>query len=119
MIPDIATIAAGLSEALPPELLAQLSCLPEEPPADFTCVICEREATNRWNYSPRDFERPPVCKSCETVTGYAWTGQSRHRTKPTGGTHRDKHEALRIDALADAIAEAATRRQWENKHGRA
>lgn len=106
-------------DSLPPELLDQLSCLPEEPPVDFACAICLRDVSNRWNYSPRDFERAPVCRSCESITGYAWSGGARHRTKPTGGTHRDKHEALRIDALADAIGQEAYYQQWSNLHGRA
>lgn len=104
---------------LPPELLEQLSCLPEEAPADFTCVICRREATNRWHWRPREYERPPVCTSCETFTGYSWTGAARKRTSPTGGTFRDRREALRIGALADALAEEANRQTWENRHGRA
>jgi hypothetical protein len=100
--------------SLPAELLAQLSCLPEEPAADFQCAICERVASNRFNYSPRDYERPPICKSCESVSGYSWNGGARQRTKPKGGTFRDRREALRIDALADAIAHEACRQNWKN-----
>ncbi len=90
----------------------------EEPPADFTCVICERDASNKWNHSARHFERPPICKSCEEITGFSWNGGALHRTKPTGGTFRDKREALRIGALADAIASEANRQHWETKLGR-
>ena len=104
---------------LPPELLAQLSVLPEEPPEDFVCAICERDTTNRYNYSPRHFERPPICTSCENISGYAWTGAARARTKPTGGTARDRRQAIRIDALADALAQEANRQHWSTKHGRA
>jgi len=103
--------------ALPPELLAQLSSAPEDTPADFVCAICEQRATNRYNWSARDYERPPICKSCETVTGYSWTGAARMRTKPTGGTARDKRDALRIAALADAIGHLAARQKWEAHHG--
>lgn len=91
----------------------------EDQPADFVCAICEHPASNRFHWSPRDYERPPICKSCETVAGYNWTGAARHRTRPTGGTHRDKREALRIGALADALAQEATSMQWSAKHGRA
>lgn len=107
------------SRELPPELLAQLTCLPEEAPADFTCAICERIASNRYHWSPRDYERPPICMSCESLTGYAWNGTARHRTKPMGGSHRDRREALRIGALADAISQEAAQLQWRTKHDRA
>ena len=104
---------------LPAELLAQLSCLPEEAPSDFVCAICERGASNRFNYSPRDYERPPICKSCENVNGYSWTGSARFRTKPSGGSFRDRREAVRIDALADAIAHEANRMKWNKEHASA
>ena len=107
------------ARALPPEVLAQLSCIPEEAAADFTCAICQREVTNRWNYSPRDYERPPVCKSCETVSGYSWTGAVKFRTMPTGGSFRDRREALRIGALADALADEANRQKWSTRHAAA
>ena len=105
-------------DCLPPELLAQLVAIPEDPPEDFSCSICERVASNRWKHSPRDFERPPICKSCENVTGYSWNGGARHRTKPAGGSHRDRRNAIRIDALADAIAHEATRQKWSPRYGR-
>lgn len=112
--------AASIPSAdLPPEVLSQLSALPEEAPEDFICVICGREASNRFHWSARHYERPPVCKSCETFTGYGWAGRARQRTSPSGGTFRDRREALRIGALADAIAEEATRQQWSKRHGRA
>jgi len=104
---------------LPPELLAQLSAVPEVPPEDFSCAVCGRLATNQWIYSPRDYERPPICKSCESVKGYAWNGGPQHRTKPSGGTHRDRREAIRIDALADAIAAEANQQHWSARYGRA
>jgi len=91
----------------------------EEAPDDFTCAICEQVASNRFHWSPRDYERPPICRSCETVTGYAWHGAARHRAKPTGGTARDKSNALRIGALADELAQLAARKQMEAQYGRA
>lgn len=103
---------------LPPQVIAQLSAIPERQPEDFTCAICRRAASNRWNYSPRDYHRPPICKPCEQITGYSWTGSPKLRTKPTGGTWRDRRECLRIGALADAIAKEATRQQWSAHHGR-
>lgn len=112
-------VARGLTgvEELPAELLAELSCLPEEAPADFTCAICRAVASNRWHYSPRDYERPPICRSCETHTGFDWTGRAIHRSNPSGGTHRDKREAHRIAALADAIAQEAHQQVWRRTHG--
>ena len=104
---------------LPPEVLSQLSAMPEEAPADFECAVCGHVASNRWNYSPRNYERPPVCRSCETVSGYSWTGQAKHRTMPSGGTYRDRREAMRIGALADAISDEAKRQQWSKHHAAA
>lgn len=106
-----------MSGDLPPEVLEQLSCIPEDAPEDFTCVICNKLASNRFNWSPRDFERPPICRVCETISGYSWTGAARHYAKPTGGTFRDRREAMRINALAEALATAATRQEWSRKHG--
>jgi len=102
---------------LPPEVLAQLTAMPEEKPDDFVCAICAGDASNRWNHSPRDYERPPICKSCETITGYSWNGRPMTRTKPKGGTHRDRRDAIRIAALADAISAEAKRKLWSEKHG--
>ena len=102
---------------LPPEVLSQLAALPEEAPDDFACAVCGSIASNRWNYSPREFERPPICKSCENIVGYAWHGGVKCRTKPSGGTHHDKRQALRIAALADAIAAEASEQQWSAAHG--
>lgn len=104
--------------ALPSELLEQLVALPEKPPEDFSCAICGQVATNRWNHSPRDYERPPICKSCENITGYSWNGGVKYRTKPTGGTHRDRREAIRIGAIADAISQEANRQKWSAEYGR-
>lgn len=104
----------GVAE-FPAKLLEQLSCLPEEPPPPFTCSICAQAKDNRWHHSPKDFERPPVCQSCETVSGYRWNGGCYHRTPPRCGHHRDKRNVLRIGALADAIAHEAQRIDY---HGR-
>ena len=103
---------------LPPELLSQLSYMPEEAPADFACAICGQHISNRWNYSPRDYERPPICHSCENISGYDWAGRPKLRTFPKGGTHRDRRQVMRIGALADAIAHEATHQQWSERHGR-
>ena len=106
-------------ECLPQEVLDQLSALPEDPPADFQCAICGCGASNKFNRSPRDYERPPVCKSCEEITGYSWNGGAMRRTKPTGGSHRDKRNALRIAALSDALVHECNRQKWSAKNGRA
>ena len=105
-----------MMNSLPPEVIAQLSVMPEDKPEDFTCAICGNAASNKWNWSPKDYERPPICKQCETVTGYAWHGAARHRTKPRGGSSHDRRNAMRIGALADAIAKEATRKQGDAKH---
>lgn len=91
----------------------------EEPPADFVCAICEREQSNRFNWRARDYERPPVCKECEAVKGHSWAGRTQFRMKPSAGAFRDRQNAIRIDALADAIAHTANQQIWDKKYGRA
>ena len=100
----------------PPELTAQLSALPEGRPADFKCAICGHVATNKWNDSPRDYERPPICMRCEHHAGYMWNGRTKLRTMPKGGTYHDKRQALRIGALADAISDEATQQTWSDQY---
>ena len=90
----------------------------EAPPPDFECAICGRQCSNRWNYSPRNFERPPVCNACENISGFSWTGAPKQRVRPTGGTHHDRRNAIRIAALADAIGQEAAHQEWSNRHGR-
>jgi len=104
--PDITTRVEGAGE-LPQAVLDQLSALPEDRPDDFTCAICVEQASNRWNHSPKDYERPPICKCCETITGWRWNGGAYRRTPPKGGSFRDRRNAMRIDALADALAKEA------------
>ena len=89
----------------------------DDKPDDFTCAICKCVTSNRFNWSAKDFERPPICRSCETVSGYRWNGGAYRRTAPSGGAFRDRSEALRISALADAIATEANRQQWNRQHG--
>ncbi len=109
-----ASVPAAL---LPSKLVAELIALPEDVPEDFECIICQEIASNCFNWSPREYHRPPICASCESVTGYSLHGRARHRGKPKGGTFRDKREAIRIGAMADAIAQEATQKIWREKHG--
>lgn len=99
---------------LPPELIAQLSVVPELVPTDFTCAICQREATNCWNWSPKDYERAPVCKSCER--GHTGWPFRRGVQPPKHGSFRDRREAVRIFALADALHDEAARMDWNKTH---
>lgn len=103
-------------DELPPFLLAQLTEIPEEPPQPFVCAVCNCAVNNDYCYSPREFERPPICLSCETCKGFSWNGRSMSRTKPSGGSHRDRRNAIRIAALADALAEEANRQKWSKTH---
>lgn len=104
---------------LPPELLAQLSALPEQAPEDFTCVICQCRASNRWRMSPKEYERPPICRVCERSNGRSWNGGLRQRTTPSGGSFRDRSNALRIAALADEIDHECRRQIWSKTNAAA
>lgn len=101
---------------LPPFVLLQLTVIPEEPPEPFVCAICNHTTHNAYRYSPREFERPPICRGCETCRGYSWNGRVMSRTKPTGGSHHDRRNAIRIDALADALGAEVNRQNWSKKH---
>lgn len=92
---------------LPAELLSELSYAPEEKPEPFVCAICSREASNRWNWSPRDYERPPICKGCEACYRVQ---------RPRGGSFRDRREAMRLYAIAEALATEATQIEWRTKY---
>ena len=106
-------------EILPPELLAQLSAMPEQAPEDFTCVICRNTASNRWRHSPKEYERPPICRGCEVSKGYSWNGGLRQRVAPSGGSFRDRRNALRIAALADEIDYECQRQTWSKTNAAA
>lgn len=84
-------------------------------PADFTCAICQKAASNRWNWSAKDYERPPICKCCERGrTG--WPHSRRNAQPPSHGQFRDRREAMRLFAVADALAEEAARTTWSKAY---
>ena len=104
-----------MGEYFPPELVAQLRSMPEP---DFDCVVCGHTVKCAWNPRGKDRQIPPICNSCERINGYAWHGRARHRTGATRGFWMDRRNAMRIDALADALAQEANHQQWRMKHGR-
>lgn len=81
---------------------------------DFTCAICQQVVDCKWNPRGASRQIPPLCCQCERVSGYDWAGRARYRSKPTGGSHMDRRNATRIIALADELAQAASRLKWSN-----
>mgnify|MGYP001758574395 FL=1 len=79
---------------------------------DFCCVICERKVNTRWCSVGRDEEVPPVCRYCERQ--YA-----EGVGKPAAGSFRDRRNAMRIYALAEALHTAAMRIQWSTQYAAA
>ena len=79
---------------------------------NFTCAICLQVIDCKWNRRGASRQIPPICCVCERVSGYDWAGRPRYRSKPTGGSHMDRRNAIRILALADELAQAAQRIEW-------
>lgn len=77
---------------------------------DFACGICERRVTMRWNRHGSGEIIPPICPSCEREFTY-------RIGKPRGGSLRDRREAMRGFAVAEALNSEAHRMQWERRHG--
>lgn len=98
---------------LPQSLLATLSCDPTE---DFTCVACQQVIDCRWNPRGTGRQIPPLCCTCERVSGYDWAGRTRYRANIGVGSFMDRRNATRILALSDEIAAAANRIQWGERH---
>lgn len=85
--------------------------LPTNDHEDFTCAICQRRIEMRWNFGRSDAILPPICLSCERL----YTEGVR---APSAGAFRDRRNAVRILALAEAINSEVGRQQWEARHGR-
>lgn len=79
---------------------------------DFTCVICQHRIWMRWNVVGPGEQIPPVCRSCES-----------HYAKGAGqtmaGSFRDRREAIRLFAVAEALHCAAKQIQWSIDYGAA
>lgn len=79
---------------------------------DFCCVICERQVSTRWSSVGPTEEQSPVCRYCE--------GQFAQGVgKPTAGSFRDRRNAIRIYALAEALRTAAMRIHWSTQYAAA
>ena len=85
----------------------------------FICGICLHEADNRFSWRIQDQSIPPICKRCEmewsTYTG--WHGRGHDKGKVTSGALRDRREARRLFAVAEALEHIANRQEWTQKHG--
>lgn len=74
---------------------------------DFTCAACERRVSMQFVYklgapwSPL----PPLCVSCER-------DYSRGVGKPSGGSYRDRRQAIQLLALSEALRCEAARQSW-------
>lgn len=81
---------------------------------NFICAICEQTVDMRWNSyrQGRDTILPPICNGCE--------GQYTDRIgKPKHGALRDRREAIRICALAEALIGNAYSLKWSQRYGQA
>jgi hypothetical protein len=76
--------------------------------ADFACAICGTVVSNRWRFG-REREFAPVCRYCE---GY----YTMRVGKPQAGSFRDRREAMRLMALAEALHGAAGAKAWSDRH---
>lgn len=79
---------------------------------DFCCVICERQVNTRWSSVGPTEELPPVCRYCEKT--YA-----EGVGKATAGSFRDRRNAIRIYALAEALHTTAMQIHWSTKYAAA
>ena len=79
---------------------------------DFTCAICQRSISMRWNHRGRDRQISPVCTHCES-----W--YSEGIGKPTAGSFMDRRMVARGLALSVALHDTAARQKWEPHHAAA
>ena len=77
----------------------------------FTCAICQREISLRWNRKGRDETIPPICFYCEQEYGGKGVFTS------TAGAFRDRREVTRGLALAEALRSEAARKKWGKIYG--
>jgi hypothetical protein len=82
--------------------------------SDFTCAICERVISMRFNvyHAGRNKQHAPICAGCETE----W---ARNIGKPEGGSFMDRRMVARGNAIAEALHSAALRQKWSNHHATA
>jgi hypothetical protein len=74
---------------------------------DFTCVVCQRNIEMRWNHLGRNQILPPLCAICESR-------YSEGIGRPAHGAFRDRREAIRIYALAEALHCEAAQKKWKS-----
>jgi hypothetical protein len=81
---------------------------------DFTCAICERNISMRFNvyHNGRNKQHPPICTGCETEHG-------RNIGKPDSGSFMDRRMVVRGNAIAQALHSAALRQKWSKHYARA
>lgn len=78
----------------------------------FCCAICERDIKDYPNRNGRDRHVEPVCRMCERE----WTERTG---KAQGGTMMDRRKALHVLALANAIHNVASLKEWNAIYARA
>ena len=101
-------------DGIPPEVVRELRAWSEP---DFICAMCHETIDCRWNPRGSGRQIPPICNTCERVSGYSWSGSPRYRANLKGGNFMDRRNATRILALADEIVTRAKRIEWSNRHG--
>lgn len=72
---------------------------------DFTCAICRRTISMRWNRMGPGEIIPPVCLYCEGDF-------TRGVRKPEAGSFRDRRMVTQGLALAEALRTAAAHKKW-------
>lgn len=85
----------------------------------FACGICARIAgPERWRVTDREAEAPPICRGCEIeFTTISEFPRARYVGAPRGGSFRDRREAMRLFAIAEALHVEAMRQTWSVKYG--
>ena len=76
----------------------------------FRCAICEREVRDFPDRSGRDRHVEPLCLMCERH----WTERTG---KPKDGSFMDRRKAMHVLALANALHNTASIKQWNCAHG--
>lgn len=78
----------------------------------FTCAICQGDVRDYPDRRLPDRHVEPLCRMCERW----WTERSG---KPTNGAMMDRRKAMHVLALANAIQNTASLKEWDAIYGRA
>lgn len=75
---------------------------------DFTCAICERVISMRWNGRGPGTIKPPLCLYCEGL-------YSQGVGKPSAGALGDRRMVRQGFALSEALRCEAARKSWPDR----